>query len=1857
MADTRILNKLEKWKQKLLDLGMRNRLLNYKETKRSSLVITFPSLSILYEKLVTDEKTLTFDHIEAITNNKQQDEKQLSFSDISLDEDSIQKAIIPGDIQTNRDIIDLLQVLKNIRSRAKTILEEQGINTLFLSFGFLNWNDKDLCTRKTINSPIVLVPVDLIRKGLNEPYNLLLNEDEIVVNPTLIYKLYKDFGIDLPVFDAQKDDIDSYLLSIKKIANKSGWDVEEKVSLSLLSFSKINMYKDLENHSESISNNEIIQALSGIHCELQDNLNILLRDIENYDYDTNIAPKDSFLVVDADSSQQDAILMSKKGLSFVLQGPPGTGKSQTITNIIAEAISDGKKVLFVSEKMAALEVVYKRLTQTNLADFCLVLHSNKTNKKEILESLNKTFELKNIQTSREALAKLQYLSSLRKKLNDYCRELHSIIKPLNASIFEVNGELAQLQMIEDIIFSIDKINIRKTNQEQLNNYLNCIRDYSKKRKLLVDGYENNTWQNCNIKSVNYELRHNIQSQLGDLVKKLPTVIDDIKYNSESLNVDFDIDFSNLDNWISFFSFCSSSPFFPKELLQTDIKSLREKLLILLGQNRILLQERQYLINKYSDNIFSLDTSNIKIELESISNKIREIFNCSYSDLNSLFLNSNYIIKISYEAIDVLDNLKNILTHINEYFHIKNPRNDNEISELINLLDKCNSDIRANSIWFDSNKWDKKRRLVILEKAINLINKLKKLKNEILEEYDKEIFEIDTKLLIKFRTEYSSWWARFFKYFSYSKDINSIKALRKFSTQKLTYEIALIVLEKLKDYKESFDEFNSLKEEFSHVLGGWFEGENSDFDRIQKSFDSFDYINDYYQSDVPDYVKNILIKPIQTDEINKYIDNINKNYNDNRLINFKKDIIYSFNHQKGNDTFDKLLELACIVKDYFSSLNKTIAPIKEMNNALSLDDYSNDLNVIEHCLEIQNKIDSEIESLKLNNNYLFYQNELNAEDIINKIDWVTKFKDYLKILKISEDFQNGISNNNIYVLFSDKIESLLSSLKDRFEGIVRWFDSLFNQKERIISLPFNEIIDKASICLSRIDELEKWIDFSNARNCCYELGLDSFIDTIEKLHIDEDKLELIFKKRFYRLWLDKVLPEYKSVEGFRHIAQIDNIKEFCRLDKEQLAIARVRIREKLINAIPSSNSFTSAEDEVGILKRELSKRRKIMPIRKLFDSIPSLLSKLKPCLMMSPLSVSSILQSDRYTFDLVIFDEASQVRTENAIGAISRGKQVIVAGDIHQLPPTNFFMATDTNIDDFDNDSEETDEFAVESYESLLDELKPLFPEISLKWHYRSRNENLIAFSNYKIYDKSLITFPSPDDDNKGVDFIYVEDGLYDRSKKRNNPVEAKRVAQEVFKEIELNPNRSIGVITFSEAQQQTIENEIIRLRYSHPEFESYFNESNEEPFFVKNLENVQGDERDTIIFSIGYAKSSQSSKLAMSFGPLNRDGGYRRLNVAITRAKYSVKVVSSILPTDMDIKDSSPRGVRLLRDYLEFALNGIDYLNNENEYNDSINTESPFEDAIYNYLTQKGYELATQVGCSGYRIDMAVKHPILNNRFVLGIECDGATYHSSRTARERDRLRQAILESMGWKIYRIWSTDWIKDPISEGKRLCEVIESAINNWGEDNIGNESNLEEFEDDINKNYCIETEKITKTDFGFEPYQEIAVPYSRWAYPTETIANKLQEIIEKQYPIHIQLLYKQLAPMFGYEKVTEKVKKEIDYVIGAFGKNIWRKKDDFLWAYNRDEVKPKKASLNTNNRPVQYIALEEISEAMKVIVSCSCGINKSGLYKLLSQEYGFSRVTNQMSERFDSALNLLIKNYNYKITEDEKIVINNY
>ncbi len=497
-----------------------------------------------------------------------------------------------------------------------------------------------------------------------------------------------------------------------------------------------------------------------------------------------------------------------------------------------------------------------------------------------------------------------------------------------------------------------------------------------------------------------------------------------------------------------------------------------------------------------------------------------------------------------------------------------------------------------------------------------------------------------------------------------------------------------------------------------------------------------------------------------------------------------------------------------------------------------------------------------------------------------------------------------------------------------------------------------------------------------------------------------------------------------------------IEAFAAADQRVSELSKQIVRARIGGSIPSQTNF-GADPEWGTLARETKKKAQHMPLRQLFGRIPTVLTRLTPCVMMSPLSIAQYLPPDAKPFDVVIFDEASQIQVWDAIGAIARGNQAIIVGDPEQLPPTS---VGERAADGGDED----DGGVPPSQQSILDEcLASNIPSMRLQWHYRSRHESLIAFSNAKYYRGELITFPSPVTRDDAVRYIHVEGGVYERGGSKTNRKEAQAVVAEVVRRLKTSP-QSIGVVTFNGEQQRLIENLLDQERRGDPSLDRFFDRNQTpEPTFIKNIENVQGDERDVIIFSVAVAVGpDQTGRVTAQISSLNSAGGHRRLNVAVTRARRELLVFATLRPEQIDLGRTNAKGVVDFKHFLEFAQNGARAIA-EAFSPTGRETESPFESAVKQALEAKGWEVHPQIGVSFFRIDLGVVHPDHPGRYLAGVECDGASYHRSATARDRDRLREWVLTDLGWTIRRIWSTEWWMDAASALDKLHERLEGDL----------------------------------------------------------------------------------------------------------------------------------------------------------------------------------------------------------------------
>ncbi len=762
-------------------------------------------------------------------------------------------------------------------------------------------------------------------------------------------------------------------------------------------------------------------------------------------------------------------------------------------------------------------------------------------------------------------------------------------------------------------------------------------------------------------------------------------------------------------------------------------------------------------------------------------------------------------------------------------------------------------------------------------------------------------------------------------------------------------------------------------------------------------------------------------------------------------------------------------------------------------------------------------------------------------------------------------------------------------------------------------------------LERIPSMHDVVRFNQLEERATEMGIPEVAGAAASRPDAARRLAGLFDHACYAAWLDAAFRDQEALarfDGATHGGLIDRFRE---LDMAQFHRNRAVIAERHWQQLPRQHGG----GQLGILRREFQKKTRHLAVRRLMREAGRAIQSIKPVLMMSPLSIAKYIPPGSVDFDLVVFDEASQVRPVEALGAIIRGRQAVVVGDSKQLPPTSFF---DRMADGGEDEASRTADL-----ESILGMFCAQGArERMLRWHYRSRHESLITVSNHEFYDNRLVVFPSPDAGKVDTGLLFRHDPDANYQRRGINAAEAKTIARAVMKHARETPELTLGVAAFSNVQARRIEDEVDILRRRDPSHEEFFAAHPEEPFFVKNLENVQGDERDVILISIGYGKID-GAYLPMNFGPLNRDGGERRLNVLITRARRRCIVYCNFVGADLDLKRSGARGVRALKTFLEYAQHGVIDIPTAS----GSEADSPFEEAVAARLRAMGHDVDHQVGSAGFFVDLAVVDPERPGRYLLGIECDGATYHSSRSARDRDRLRQQVLEGLGWRIHRIWSTDWFRNPHQELERVAGAVRSAKMSGAPRPAPKPSPAKPLERAPEPEPEIPAPtasyRTARPGIGFltTPLHEV---------PPGRLARWIAQVVQLESPVHFEevILRIRKAARVGRAGSRIRAQMRLGATVGARRGLFMMDERDFLWRPGHEavEVRRRDGDLPSSLRDPARIAPEEIETALVHAVRVSYGIRPADAAAEAIRLFGFRRSGPKIVRRFRQVLDDLVK-----------------
>ena len=1443
---------------------------------------------------------------------------------------------------------------------------------------------------------------------------------------------------------------------------------------------------------------------------------------------------------------------------------------------------------------------------------------------------------------------MEELLATRQELNKYATELHQLNPELNLSCYEVYSKLEAVSDAPSVTYAIDAP--LAVTQAQLQSYLNSLKDYALAIQRVNCEIYNNPWDGLKSRTTGYEYTEKMQQELTALQDTIDAVFRSISDINECPNLLSAIAYTSLPALVNTLRSVCALPTVPDAWLES-------------GKLQIILAEAEKLKAKY-ERLFALEDSVADIFVSGIydydynswKDKLLAIANGFVGmpfikkDNSDFFIENHALLHQMFTDIrEQLDQAISSFDSINALLGFNAAVNTNNQQDIATVL----TAIRGNSIipsqWFGS---DMAKLKALVSEAKTKATYLLETKNRILADWESDVLCLDyAPMLLRYKTEYTS----FFKVFKsqYKQDKKQIQALSKTVIKKLPDEVASSLLLSLKEYHEQVAWFETNSTILTDALSSYYNGVESKWDDALAAIDALEKLKTLPAACITEALQSIV-----SQDHAKQITALDEHLSASMAAFAKiRNIISSGAIELGIDETDfngasALAQIDIYLKalDRIGDEKALLAPYLVNRNI--------QVSAIYRAIESLNEHKKLSEALVSGESiYKQYFGNYYAD---RQTDWdnILMLLHQAETIMQMDMYENLKPVVNAEVSRKDELKSIADEVSKRFHEAsdhFEWISAQFAPNCFSHSMKLSEIHSKTQKCLSAMNTLNGWIDYQEAKDDCCANGLGDFIAKIEAARYHSG-IERIFLKGFYQMWLGAVCDKSASVRRFRRNTHDERIRKFIELDDLQLLIAQMRIREKLIENLPSNHQLLKATDEVAILRKELSKKRNIMPLRKLFKQIPNLLLKLKPCLMMSPLSVSYFLETEPYHFDLVIFDEASQIFPEDAIGAIFRGSQVIIAGDSKQLPPTNFFAASTNNFDD-DYDISGEEDFSEVVSDSILEESASVLPNRTLLWHYRSKHENLIAFSNREIYKNSLITFPNsitkvPD---MGVEYIYVEDGYYEGGGKNCNIRETQKCVMLVLDHIQRHPDRSLGIIAFSEKQQTAIENAIIDFRERNPKYEWFFDESKDEPFFVKNLENVQGDERDTVIFSICYAKD-RSGKMYMRFGPLGHVGGERRLNVAITRAKCNVKLVGSILPSDIDLSRTNSEGVRMLRSYIEFAQQGTNALK-PIESDDAFELKDDFCKVIVDFLRKHGYLVETEIGCSDYKIDIAVVNPDVEGEYIAGIECDGLSYVQAKTARDRDHLRRTILQNMGWNLYRVWSTEWVRNPGAEGEALLSFLRSVVGKDGKVRHAMKNSNDGSENVAIDQIASETAKVVQKQpatnpYDFSYYKEAKwwdAPHSHSDDNLTRISENVKYIVSVEQPMHMELLYKRMGPSFTTGKATESVRSTIDEAISKkLNGQVCIDSDNFIRLLPETPIVVRIPERYDTPRPMEYIHTEEVASAMIRIIEHSFGITTEDLSTECARAFGFERKGPKIKQKTDAAIEYLIRTGKVKLID---------
>lgn len=1880
------MKRVEDWKSRLIDLSKKNSLLHFKKGKRGNLTITQPDSQKIFDTLVVKKGRLEFylppEEKKPAKNEKGAPEKQKPRGrtkakakeqpEAKVAKEPVKAATVedqPKKPTANQLVCgslnrqELERAIKLLERRSLLDYRERGVRILYAAFGTLYWVDPE--TKEDVQSPLILVPLELGKETIRAPYSIGLPpvEDEAVLNPALQAKLHNDFRIELPALPEEWDEakLADYYAQVDAAVAELKWKTEASTDLGLFSFQKLVIYKDLEANAQLVTQNPIIRAIAGLK---EDNL-IVSGLPDEKDVDKIEQPAKTYQVLDADSSQRVSIEYALRGQSFVMKGPPGTGKSQTIANMIAECIANGKSVLFVSDKMAALEVVYKRLSEVGLAHFCLELHSSKANKQQVVAELKRSLDENLVPRKLPSAHEFDRLTEYRDNLNGYVAALHGKRQYLQRSAYEVLSTISSLERVPFVPVGLPEIDT--LTPQKMRELEELVSQLSKVWAVVEE--PDFPWVGYRADKYNLEIR----SELLTTLEAINQSLHDLELETEDFSAKLGVfppeSYARIQWLLDVSKLLLESPK-PEQVWMTNQaldKLLAEAKAYLETMNWIK-QTRAELLQRYNLSLFDLPLSRSGELQQAITtmskiSAIPDIAGGEFLAKREKFLayikNTQLTVKKWQDASRQLAPLLGLDT---------GDLTITQLKQLARMALLCFAEDRPEPQWFDAKYLEQVQETIT--DARQIYQEYGLLKSRLDQTYTDELYNLDLDTLI---ANYSGPYQNGIKLFN-SDYRNDQKRIAKATNDgKVPKEVLqdLIDARKVLKLKKKIE---SQAETVQNLLGHYYHKSRTDFNGAEKAAAIAEEIRKLsWATSIPEPLIKLLTASATPSPM---IKNLGQELRDGTEKWESQTAEFAALLPQVMPKSEKALAdtVLLLVEEWANEVDRLLTPLcsvtKDTLTAAKAEpkSYSQLIGDLQNAEEIRKK-EAQIvgEKAQLTEKFgaRFQELQTDWQDIVSVLEWVVKVQDAFGDMPVPEAYAElaakgptAAPSSAELIARRDASLMVLADFGRRFESEMRY------QNQKLTDCEIKAIEERIQSLRDRVDDLQVWIDYKDAKNRFALRGLDPFFAKLVELKLPAADLQPTFCKGVYQEWINNLYNEDPKLGRFRRENHEQLIADFRKLDQELIGLTSGMVIDSVNSRKPQDILIQAADTEAAVLSKEAAKKRRLMPIRTLMQKIPNLLVKLKPCLLMSPISVSQFLPPEA-KFDLVLFDEASQLVPEDAIGAIYRGKTVVVAGDNKQLPPTSFFQKS--LLDDTDWDELADDD--IEVFDSILDECLGIgLPVKTLKWHYRSKHEDLIAFSNQRFYDGAMITFPAAkaETDSLGVKLVYVPDGIYDRGGKRDNPVEAEKVADLVFEHFKNYPKKTLGVVTFSIAQMDAVQEAIDRRLEAQPEFDRFFKEDRLEGFFIKNLENVQGDERDVIFFSVGYGYD-QNRQISMNFGPLNKAGGERRLNVAVTRAREKVVLITSIKGSDID-PDAKALGVQTLRTYLDYAEHSTSTYKAKTKQG---TFDSALDEDVANEIKKLGYQIVPEVGSSGYKIDIGIVDPVNKGHYLLGVECDGATYQSSSSARDRDRLREQVLRKLGWRIHRIWAPAWVARRDSEIRRLQEAIEQAQKQQIESDSQKPATATVI--DVQKNSFGGVEKLA-VPYKVHPLKATYNPYIKVANGRTTVDSKtknefhypenrenqtkmLADLIANEGPVHFDYAVERLAATWGIKqaspKISHAVKEALNNLIREKKVNI---KGSFLWPAGQKEVPIRIPTQGTpeSRRKAQYIAPEEVEAAMNAVAQYALGISEDSLLSETAKLFGLNHSGDDAKQVFSEILRRLIRERKLVQRDDGVVVV---